>query len=168
MTESGGGERLDELRDDPLWGLVRIDPDQMDTIVAYDACSRVGGRPALEIVGITEPELVDESEYPGVSPPRCTFGELVAEYGCSYTVKSNCTYVIPAVSGDRGLYGKYEVRRDGEPVEDCFVLEPESDDAALQALRTYAQVTDDDELRDDLWQWIHEIDSGRAERGPRV
>lgn len=58
---------------------------------------------------------------------------------------------------DRGLYEKYEVRKDGEIVEDCFVLEPESDSAAREALITYAERTDDDELAADLREWVVDI-----------
>ena len=58
---------------------------------------------------------------------------------------------------DGGLYEKYEVRKDGEPVEDCFVLEPESDSAAREALIEYAEHTDDDELATDLREWIIDI-----------
>lgn len=60
----------------------------------------------------------------------------------------------------RGLYPKYEVLKDGEPVEDCFVLEPENDHAARMAVIAYADATDNDELADDLLDWIHEIREG--------
>lgn len=49
-----------------------------------------------------------------------------------------------------GLYEKYDVRKDGESVENCFVLEPESDPAARQALWEYASATDDSELENDI------------------
>lgn len=55
----------------------------------------------------------------------------------------------------RGLYEKYDVREDGEPVEGCFVLEPESDPAARKALLAYADATDDEALADDLCQWVN-------------
>lgn len=61
-----------------------------------------------------------------------------------------------------GLYDKYEVRKDGEPIGDCFVLEPENDPAAAAALRTYAQATDDPELREDLREWLDGIRGGDA------
>jgi len=35
---------------------------------------------------------------------------------------------------NEGLYSKYEVYKDGEAVPNSFVLEPESDDAAREAL----------------------------------
>ena len=55
---------------------------------------------------------------------------------------------------EQGLYDKYEVKKDGEPVESCFVLEPESDSAAREALWTYADETDDGELANDLKEWL--------------
>lgn len=51
---------------------------------------------------------------------------------------------------EEGLYAKYEVRKDGEPVEECFVLEPEDDRAARAALKAYAAATDNDELAEGL------------------
>lgn len=61
------------------------------------------------------------------------------------------------MSGD-GLYAKYEVYKDGEEVEDCFVLEPESDPAAREALVAYAMHTDSDELATDLAEWVADIE----------
>lgn len=58
----------------------------------------------------------------------------------------------------QGLYGKYEVRKNDEPVEDCFVLEPETDTAARHALAEYADVTDNPELADDLREWVASIE----------
>lgn len=61
------------------------------------------------------------------------------------------------MSSDGGLYEKYEVRKDGEPVEDCFVLEPEDDSAAREALIRYAEETDDEELAEDLREWVTDL-----------
>lgn len=52
---------------------------------------------------------------------------------------------------ERGLYGKYEVIKDGEPITDCFVLEPEDDRAARVALKAYAAATENEELAEDLF-----------------
>ncbi len=41
---------------------------------------------------------------------------------------------------------------------DCFVLTPKSDPAALEALRTYANVTDDKLLQSGLRVWIAQIE----------
>lgn len=57
-------------------------------------------------------------------------------------------------SAERGLHAKYEVRKDGETVEDCFVLEPEDDSAAREALIRYAEETDNEDLAEDLREWV--------------
>jgi hypothetical protein len=59
--------------------------------------------------------------------------------------------------GDRGLYEKYEVYKDGDAVPNCFVLEPESDSAAREALIRYAEATDDEELAEDLREWVTDL-----------
>lgn len=64
-----------------------------------------------------------------------------------------------------GLYSKYEVRKDGEPVEDCFVLEPEDDAAARRALEAYARGTDDEELAQDLRNWVAAVESREVVEG---
>ncbi len=58
---------------------------------------------------------------------------------------------------EKGLYRKYRVEKDGEPVENCFVLEPESDSAAREALIEYAEHTDDEDLAEDLREWVTDI-----------
>lgn len=57
-----------------------------------------------------------------------------------------------------GLYGKYEVTENGDPVPDCFVLEPGTDKAARMAIRTYAEYTPDGELSEDLIEWMDELE----------
>lgn len=63
-----------------------------------------------------------------------------------------------------GLYSKYTVLEDGEPVEDCFVLEPADDPAAIAAIEAYADATNDESLAEDLRAWI-DSDGGRKESG---
>ncbi|RLM32651.1 hypothetical protein [Haloarcula sp. Atlit-120R] len=58
---------------------------------------------------------------------------------------------------DSGLYDKYEVSKDGEAVPNCFVLEPESDSAAREALIRYAEATNDEELAEDLREWVTDL-----------
>ncbi|WP_226043335.1 hypothetical protein [Natrinema sp. DC36] len=57
-----------------------------------------------------------------------------------------------------GLYDKYSVRKDGQRVTDCFVLEPGDDPAAREALRTYAAETEDDDLAADLAEWTDDLE----------
>lgn len=58
---------------------------------------------------------------------------------------------------DTGLYEKYEVYKDGDPVPNSFVLEPESDPAAREALIRYAEATDDEALAADLREWMADL-----------
>lgn len=57
----------------------------------------------------------------------------------------------------QGLYNKYEVYEDGEPVHGAFVLEPANDPAARAALARYAWETDDHELKVDLHEWLENL-----------
>lgn len=56
----------------------------------------------------------------------------------------------------KGLYGKYIITKaDGTPVNDrCFILKPDKDPVAVKALQTYAAATDDEQLRNDLYDWV--------------
>lgn len=65
---------------------------------------------------------------------------------------------------ERGLYEKYEVLRDGEPVEGTFVLRPETDQAAQEAILAYADATDDEELAYDLRFWISYYQNAEGDR----
>lgn len=61
-------------------------------------------------------------------------------------------------SEPKGLFGKYIVRKtsDGTAVDNCFVLRPEKDPAAITAIRAYAEATDNSTLATDLLQWVGE------------
>lgn len=56
----------------------------------------------------------------------------------------------------KGLYSKYEVRKrsDGTPVNNCFVLRPDRDDAAIAAMLAYADATSDSQLAKELREWV--------------
>ncbi len=55
-----------------------------------------------------------------------------------------------------GLRVKYDVKKveTGETVNNCFVLRPDKDPAAVVALRTYARVTPNKALADDIITWV--------------
>ena len=42
----------------------------------------------------------------------------------------------------------------GERIENCFVLRPDKDRAAVEALRAYAEATDNKTLADDIYNWV--------------
>ena len=56
----------------------------------------------------------------------------------------------------KGLKAKYLVFKadTGEMVENCFVLRPDKDPAAVEALRAYANVTDNETLAEDIYNWV--------------
>lgn len=59
-------------------------------------------------------------------------------------------------AGNEGLRGKYIVHKaeTGEEVNSCFVLRPDKDAAAVDAIRAYAAVTDNKVLAADLIRWV--------------
>ena len=57
---------------------------------------------------------------------------------------------------ESGLKKKYIVHKadTGEPVDSCFVLRPESDPAAVAAIRAYADAAENRTLANDLLNWV--------------
>ena len=64
---------------------------------------------------------------------------------------------------EKGLFDKYVVEKDGEPVENCFVLEPENDEAAREAVYEYARATDNQKLASELRGWVLAIEEAMDE-----
>ena len=60
------------------------------------------------------------------------------------------------VDAYKGLKAKYIVFKadTGEKVENCFVLRPGKDPAAVKAIRTYASATDNETLAEDIYNWV--------------
>ena len=61
----------------------------------------------------------------------------------------------------QGLYNKYTVinNETGREVEDwCFVLKPSKDPAAKVALKAYANATENESLRNDLYVVLKEME----------
>ena len=56
----------------------------------------------------------------------------------------------------KGLKAKYLVFKadTGEKVDNCFVLRPDKDPAAVEALRAYASATDNETLAEDIYNWV--------------
>lgn len=84
-----------------------------------------------------------------------------AEVSCPNTTMSTWRYcpncgegLNPDVTDGGGLRSKYSVLKDGEPQSGCFVLKPEDDAAAREALYAYADATDNSELEADLNEWL--------------
>ena len=58
-----------------------------------------------------------------------------------------------------GLKVKYIVRKvdTGELVDECFVLRPQKDEAAIAALYAYAKATENKVLAYDICKWLDTI-----------
>lgn len=56
----------------------------------------------------------------------------------------------------KGLKAKYLVFKadTGERVDNCFILRPDKDPAAVAALRAYAAATDNKILAEDIYNWV--------------
>ena len=56
----------------------------------------------------------------------------------------------------KGLKAKYLVFKadTGKRVDNCFILRPDKDAAAVEALRAYAKVTDNETLAKDIYNWV--------------
>lgn len=60
------------------------------------------------------------------------------------------------MSEQKGLYDKYMVVKvvDGTVIENCFILRPDKDPAAVKALQAYAAATENKVLAADLFAWV--------------
>lgn len=60
------------------------------------------------------------------------------------------------MSEQKGLYDKYMVIKvvDGTVIEDCFILRPDKDPAAVKAMQAYAAATENKTLADDIYKWV--------------
>ncbi len=61
---------------------------------------------------------------------------------------------------EKEIYSKYIVTHtDGRPDgDDCFVLRPDKDPAAVMALQVYAMFTDNAQLSHDITEWLKRIE----------
>lgn len=68
------------------------------------------------------------------------------------------------MSEDKGLHVKYVVTKvdTGEIVNNCFVLRPDKDPAAITALQAYACTTENHELSMDIFGWLESIEKKGA------
>ena len=65
---------------------------------------------------------------------------------------------------ENGLEVKYNVYKvdNGAVVNNCFVLRPEKDEAAVEALRAYADCTKNKALAENILDWIEDLEEGYA------
>ena len=66
------------------------------------------------------------------------------------------------MSGHKGIYDKYEVRRKetGEVLDNCFVLRPTTDTAARIGLAAYAEATHNPQLAREIRVWLKKLRKG--------
>ena len=64
-------------------------------------------------------------------------------------------FLHPVVA-HKGLKAKYLVfgAASGKEIKNCFVLRPDKDPAAVEALRAYASATDNETLAEDIYNWV--------------
>lgn len=95
----------------------------------------------------------------GFGDPRPTY-ETVASYLMSHGVTVQDGKPLDAflhsVDAYKGLKAKYLVFKadTGERVGNCFVLRPDKDHAAVEAIRAYAKATDNETLAEDIYNWV--------------
>lgn len=82
--------------------------------------------------------------------------KLKEQKGKENPVVNNITPPPVASRGKDGLKVKYDVYKidDGKMVNNCFVLRPDKDPAAIVALYAYAATTTNINLADDIYNWI--------------
>ncbi len=86
---------------------------------------------------------------------KCVYDYLVAN-GVEALAEKTFEEFLHPIDAYSGLKSKYLVFKadTGEKVENCFVLRPDKDLAAVAALRAYAEATDNETLADDIFNWV--------------
>lgn len=97
----------------------------------------------IQYMGGLESRLADHLLANGV-----TLGKPLVEY-------------LHPIDAYEGLKGKYLVFKadTGEQIVNCFVLRPDKDNTAVEALRFYAYTTDNKTLAEDIYKWVGKGDT---------
>lgn len=100
--------------------------------------------------------MIDELNY--------AVGEAIDKLAAYEDAEEDKGYILAPQEEYDGLKRKYVVLKSdsGEPVEDCFVLRPDKDKAAIVALLAYAGATDNQVLAKDIRAWISAIPAEEA------
>ena len=95
-----------------------------------------------------------QDEHNSVVPDRDGLADHLIANGV--TVGKPLEEYLHPVLRYEGLKSKYLVfeAATGKKVENCFVLRPDKDAAAVEALRAYAYVTDNKTLSNDIYNWV--------------
>ena len=106
-------------------------------------------------------ELLDDMQISGTG----YFGSAIENKKISdYLIRHGVTVqdgkpldaFLHPVDAYKGLKAKYLVFKadTGERVGNCFVLRPDKDPAAVEAIRSYARATDNETLAEDIYNWV--------------
>ena len=108
-------------------------------------------------------ELLDEVQYQGNSTEtgvNYVFNGAIADYlianGVTVQDGKPLEAFLHPIDTYKGLKAKYIVFKTdtGAKVDNCFILRPDKDVAAVEALRAYAGVTDNEALSEDIYNWV--------------
>ena len=91
---------------------------------------------------------------------ECKDNETIADYLIAHGVKVQdgkpLEEFLHPIDSYKGLKAKYLVFKadTGEMVDNCFILRPDKDASAVEALRAYANATDNEILAEDIYNWV--------------
>ena len=97
---------------------------------------------------------------PGLALPSLPCNEIIADHlianGVTVQDGKPLEAFLHPIDAYKGLKAKYLVFKSdtGEKVDNCFVLCPGRDPAATEALRAYANATDNETLAEDIYNWV--------------
>ena len=106
-------------------------------------------------------ELLDDMQrsgtgYFGSAIENKKIADYLIRHGVTVQDGKPLDAFLHPVDAYKGLKAKYLVFKadTGESVENCFVLRPDKDPAAVEALRVYASATDKETLAKDIYNWV--------------
>ena len=82
-------------------------------------------------------------------------GRLIAD-GVTVQEGKPLEAFLHPIDAYKGLKAKYLVFKadTGEKVDNCFILCPDKDTVAVEAIRAYASATDNETLAEDIYNWV--------------
>ena len=106
-------------------------------------------------------ELLDDMQrsgtgYFGSAIENKKIADYLIAYGVTVQDGKPLDAFLHPVDAYKGLKAKYLVFKadTGERVGNCFVLRPDKDHAAVEAIRAYARATDNETLAKDIYNWV--------------
>ena len=106
-------------------------------------------------------ELIDDMQrsgtgYFGSAIENKKIADYLIRHGVTVQDGKPLDAFLHPVDAYKGLKAKYLVFKadTGERVGNCFVLCPDKDPAAVEAIRAYARATDNETLAEDIYNWV--------------